>query len=214
MPISATPRLTPYDNIALLRRIRSVIVDFFPIFAPIFSPQRKCVDKYWDVPPAKCCIFAHPIYALIAICVVIIDTLSVPFSDYIVVPDTRRVRRIRRIHRNNVDPTHESWVCNIAIKKSTITPIFAPRILKFYDIFSFFLGELYRNEVVSCSPRIRFVWVNGFVRITELDKVIFIDSTPYRCPCDNGNTATKKCRHLVRLHLFESVGNTLISIES
>lgn len=214
MPISTTPRLTPYDNITLLRCIRAIIWDFLPILPPILAPQRKCVAKHWDIPPAKGCILAHPIYTLIAICVVIIDTLAVPFTNYIVVPDTRRVRCIRRIHWNNVDPTHESWVCNIAVKIPAITPIFAPRILKFYYIFSFFLGELYRNEVVSCGPSIRLVRINWLVRVAELNKIVLIDATPYSRTRDNGNTATKKCRHLVWLHLFKSVNNTLISIES
>lgn len=214
MPKATTPRLTPYDNITLLRCIRSVIMNFFPIFAPIFVPQRKCVSKYWDVPPAKRGILAHPIYTLIAICVVIVDTLSIPFTNYIVVPDTRRVRCIRRIRRNNINPTHESWVCNIAIKKSTIAPILAPRILKFDNIFAFFFGEFHRNEVVSCCPSIRLIRVNGFVRITEFDKVIFINSAPYGCPCDNGDTTANECRHLVRLYLFESICNALVSIES
>ena len=214
MPESTTPRLAPYDNIAFLRCIVSIILDFLPMRTPIFAPQGESVAKHWNIPTAKGRIFAYPIYTLIAICIVIVDTLSIPFTNYIVVPDTRRVRCIRRIHWNNVNPAHEPWVCNISIKKSTITPILAPRILKFYDIFSFFLGELYRNEVVSCGPSIRLVRINWLVRITEFDKVIFIDSAPYGCPCDNGDTTANECRHLVRLYLFESVGNALISIES
>lgn len=207
MPISTTPRLTPYDNIALLRCIRSVIMDFFPIFAPIFAPQRKRIAKYWNIPTAKGCIFSHPIDTLIAIRAIIVDTLSIPFTNYIVVPDTRRVRCIRRIHWNNVNPTHEAWVCDISIKKSTITPIFAPRILKFDDIFSFFLGELYSNEVVSCCPSIWLVRINWFVWITELDKVIFINSTPYCGACNNRDATAKECRHLNIAYQLESVGD-------
>ncbi len=213
MPEATTPRLAPYDNISFLRSIRSVIVDFLPILSPIFAPQRKCVAEHWNIPSAKRRIFARPIHALVGIRTVVVYTLAVPFTNYIVVPDTRRVRCIRRIHRNNVNPTHEAWVCNIAIKKSTITPIFAPRILKFYDIFSFFLGEFHRNEVVSRCPRIRFVWVNRFIWVAELNEVIFINSTPYRCPCNNGDTTAKECWHLVRLYLFESVGDAFRFIE-
>ena len=214
MSISTTPRLTPYDNIALLRCIRSVIVDFFPIFAPIFAPQSKCVAKYWDVPPAKCCIFSHPIYTLIAICIVVVDTLAVPFTNYIVVPDTRRVRCIRRIRRNKVNKANEPWVCDIPIKIPTIAPIFAPRILEFDNIFSFFLGKFHRHEVVSCCPRIRLVRVYWFVRVAEFDKIVLVNSTPRRRTCNNRDTATKHCNSLEGFaNLLKAVDNALITEE-
>gem|GEM_PF-6508117 len=191
MPKSTAPRLAPYDNIAFLRCIVSVVLDFLPMRTPILAPQREGVAEHWDVPTAQSRILAYPVYALIAIRSVVVYTLAVPFADDIVVPDTGRVRRIRRISRNKINKANEPWVCDIPIKIPTIAPILAPRILEFYDIFSFVLGKFYRYEVVSCRPRIRLVCWDRFVWITESNKVILINTTPCGGACNNRNTTAK-----------------------
>lgn len=191
MPKATTPRLAPYDNISFLRCIVSVVLDFLPMRTPIFAPQRKRIAKNWNVPTAQSRILAYPIHALIAIRTVIVYTLAVPLADDIVVLGGCRIGRIRRISRNKINKANEPWVCDVPIKIPTIAPILAPRILEFYDIFSFVLGKFYRYEVVSCCPRIRLVWWDWFVWITESNKVILINTTPCGGACNNRNTTAK-----------------------
>ena len=84
MPKATTPRLAPYDNIAFLRCIVSIILDFLPILSPIFAPQGESIAKHWNIPTAKGRIFAYPIDTLIAIRAVIVYSLAVPFADDVI----------------------------------------------------------------------------------------------------------------------------------